>query len=513
MKKNIFIRGIFYLWGLILLFASLQSNAQIVCIYCYGQNDSISQNVNNLLLNGGFENTTCAFNSNANTWCPNSASYNCDISNWTCTGGGSNTYSCFYDSNYWYVEEGTHAAYFGNSFCPACITSDTACLVNNGCETTGISPGYPLNDVTFGGAQGISLQQTVNGLTPGATYVLEFWAGGESFGGGFPDLGLFGVDLGFGYTYLRCKPTQAHIGIGTRFIIEFNATSTSHTIMFTNWGHICSSCTELVLDDVRLYTLAELSPIVPPCSGANVTALFTAPNHICPGTCTDFVNLSVNATSFLWQFQGANPSVSTDVSPTNICYNTPGTYGVTLIGSNGILSDTLTLNNYVTVYPYPAPQGISQNGDTLFANPGAVSYQWYHAGNIIPGATDYYYIASEGGDYNVVATDNNNCEVEAAIFDVVAGIQFAAGNLHLTIFPNPVTDKIVIQKFPMSVGIKNGYEISVYNMIGKKMLNVQTESLNQNSELVLDVSGLPAAVYYIQTTTLSGIYNNRFIKQ
>ena len=68
----------------------------------------------------------------------------------------------------------------------------------------------------------------------------------------------------------------------------------------------------------------------------------------------------------------------------------------------------------MTVYPYPAPQGIMQNGDTLFANQGAVSYQWYHDGVIIPGATDYFYIASEGGDYNIVATDANNCEIGRA---------------------------------------------------------------------------------------------------
>ena len=35
-------------------------------------------------------------------------------------------------------------------------------------------------------------------------------------------------------------------------------------------------------------------------------ALFSAPNHICPGTCTSFNNLSLNATSYLWSFPGAN---------------------------------------------------------------------------------------------------------------------------------------------------------------------------------------------------------------
>jgi hypothetical protein len=486
-----------------------QSSAQIVCIFCYGQNDSISQNVTNLLLNGGFENTTCAFNSNANTFCPNSANYNCDIASWICTGGGSGTYSCFYDSSYWYAQQGSHSAYFGNSFCPPCITNDTMCLVNNGCETTGISPGYPLNQAGYGGALGISLEQTVNGLTPGATYVLEFWAGGESYGGGFPDPGLFGVDIGFGYTYLRCKPTPAYTGVGTRFIIEFNATAVSHTIKFTNWGHICNSCTELVLDDVRLYTLAELSSIVPPCAGANVSALFTAPNHICPGTCTDFINLSVNATSFLWSFPGGNPSTSTDVSPANICYNNPGSYGVTLIGSNASGSDTLTLNNYITVYPYPPAQGITQSGDTLFANPGAVTYQWYLAGNLIPGATNYFYVATEGGDYNVVATDNNSCEVEAVIYDVVAATGDLKNQLSgLILYPNPVSDVLVIS---CRSADGQSIQVSVLNLLGEKVLQQKIEQ--SSGAVTVNVSALVPGVYTLVAGDGETEYRAAFTKQ
>src|SRR5215212_1159452 len=146
-----------------LIFSS--SHAQILCIYCYDQNDSISQNVNNLLLNGGFENTSCGFNSNANTFCPNSVNYNCDINNWTCTGGGINTYCSFYDSTIWYVQSGSRSAYFGNSFCSPCSNFDTTCLINTDCVTTGIPPGYPVNQPDYGGPNGLSLDQTVNGLT------------------------------------------------------------------------------------------------------------------------------------------------------------------------------------------------------------------------------------------------------------------------------------------------------------------------------------------------------------
>jgi hypothetical protein len=261
MKKQI------YLVILLLNCICKFSTAQILCIYCYDQNDSISSGVNNLVSNGGFENSNCIPGSGTNCFCPASQYYNCDVTDWICTGGGSITYAQIFDSSQVFTTrvEGARGVYMGNMVCKACSTTpnDTSCLNSLSCEVTGIPTGYPINDTAYGGTAGVSLEQTVNGLIIGNSYVLEFWAGGE---GGYPRSGLFAVDIGFGYTFLRCKPVL-HGEIGTRFIIEFIATSASHTIKFTNWGHIFASvCTELSLDDVKLYTIAELSVTVPHCN-------------------------------------------------------------------------------------------------------------------------------------------------------------------------------------------------------------------------------------------------------
>ena len=221
-------------------------------------------------------------------------------------------------------------------------------------------------------------------------------------------------------------------------------------------------------------------------------AIFSAPNHICPGTCTNFNNLSVNGTSYVWSFPGGLPTVSTDFSPVNICYNVPGSYPVSLIATNANGSDTITLNNYITVYPFPAPQGILQNGDTLFSNAGAVSYQWYHDGILITGATDYYYVAPESGNYQVIATDNNGCEVEAVINDVIAGLsQLAIGSAQLALFPNPVSDKIQIKN--LSPG--TNHFITIYNNIG--MLVEQMEITNA-AEAAINVSTYSEGIYWLE---------------
>ncbi len=490
------------------------SMAQVVCIMCYDQNDSISTGVNNFILNGGFENSNCAPGYILDVFCPNSSYYSCDLDNWTCTGGGTSTYVCLFDTTPGTrstVVEGNRAAYMGNYFCNPCSATvdDTSCFVTTDCELTGIPVGYPTHDPTYGGNLGVSIEQVVNGLLPGNTYVLEFWAGGENNANYFINPGMFGVDVGFGYNLLRCHQTPYPGGVGTRYIVEFNAVSTSDTIKFTSWGHVCSSCTELVLDDVRLYPLADLNPSVPPCAGATINALFNAPHHICPGTCTNFTNLSVNATSYQWTFAGATPSVSTDANPTNVCYNTPGNYAVTLIASNATASDTLTLNNYITVYPYPAPQGIAQSGDTLIANQGAVSYQWYHGGNLIPGATDYFYVATESGDYNVVATDANNCEVEAAIFDVVAGVSSTVYGLQFTVYPNPVGDKLEIRSWNLEAAAS----ISIYNLLGEKVMAFKRQAKSQNQPAPINVSQLPSGSYLLEVSSDGKTGRTTFVKQ
>ncbi len=260
MKKQFLILITILTWFLIAQCKLVR--AQILCIKCYNQNDSISDNVTNLLLNGGFENGCSVFG----FFCPNSTAYSCDIAGWTCMGGGTNTYAQLYNNSPSIIPEGIYAPYFGSSFCRACSFTpyDTSCINKTDCTVSGIPAGNPTSGLLFGGLAGVSLEQNVNGLVTGNTYVLEFWAGGE-YQISYIDRGLFAVDVGFGNTFLRNNPTNPIGGIGTRYVVQFNATSSSHTIKFTNWGHICQTCTELVLDDVRLYTLAQLSFSVPHC--------------------------------------------------------------------------------------------------------------------------------------------------------------------------------------------------------------------------------------------------------
>lgn len=240
------------------------SYAQVICIWCYDQDQPVSTGVTNLIQNGSFETTNCG---TAEYICPNASTYaNCIINNWSVTGGGTQTYAQLFSIFNSIIPDGTNAVYLGNSFCKMCseTNDDTTCVVPVGCFIPVLSVDEPINLPEYGGGTGVSISQSVSGLTVGNRYFLEFWSGGE--GPGFNGTGVFGVDVGFGNYLMTNKQTYPGItGTGRRYLIEFKAVATSHTIKFTNWGHICSSCTEAVLDDVKLYAFSEVSPTVVLC--------------------------------------------------------------------------------------------------------------------------------------------------------------------------------------------------------------------------------------------------------
>ena len=500
-------KNLILLTALVFIFSKF-SSAQILCILCYNQNDSISSNVNNLLQNGSFE-SGCINGS----FCPNSQYYTCDIPGWTCTGGGTSTYVQDFDpAGAWYgsflseIVFGNKAIYLGNFYCNACSPNagDISCVHDTDCTVMSLPSGYPSNTPDYGGTNGVSMFQTVSGLTVGNTYILEFWVGGEYDYG--DSEGLFAVDVGFGDTLLRCKSTN--IGdIGITYIIEFNATSSSQTIKFTNWGHICSFCTEVVLDNVRLYTLAELNPSVTVC-----TSVSSAPNFgvsdakLCEKFCVNYFDSSTNnPTAWLWEFPGGNPSSSTDQNPANICYDTPGTYDVTLTTTNANGSSTTTFSNYITVYPTPPFPTISQVGYTLTSSI-ADAYQWQFNSNDIPGATNQSYTITQTGYYTVVVSDSNGCVNSTTEYVLISGIGDVTSNANISIHPNPSTGNFIIELFNQKIA--DDVSIDVVNTLGQKVFSSSEKISSASFKKEINLADVASGVYYIEIKTENDLANS-----
>ncbi|HEX5111826.1 MAG TPA: T9SS type A sorting domain-containing protein [Saprospiraceae bacterium] len=244
--------------------------SQVLCIQCLDQNDPVSPAATNRIQNGGFESTDCIPGWLDGSYCPNSDKYNCDLFDWVCTDGDVQTYTSVFDSTLSLIPEGHNAAYFGNGNAFTCseFWNDFSCLTFQECTVAALfPPGFPKSLEGYGEQKGVSLEQTVSGLTVGHTYILEFWAGGEPLEGLLSENGIFAIDVGFGKSFLTCKPTDyENYQVGQIYLVEFTANSPSHKIKFTNWGHVCDLCTELVIDNVRLYALEELNPNVTLCT-------------------------------------------------------------------------------------------------------------------------------------------------------------------------------------------------------------------------------------------------------
>jgi PKD repeat protein len=474
---------------------------QVICVQCFNQNDSISPNVHNFIQNGSFETVTYLPGSTSIGFCPKSIWYGCNISDWICSGGGIGTYASPSDSTFSTVVNGNQAVYFGNSFCNLCSTiqNDTTCLEDSLCRVIGIPTGYPKSNVVCGNDTGLSLEQQVFGLVPGNIYVLEFWAGGEVDGNNYSKPGIFAVDVGFGNIFLKNNPTPLFgIGLGTRYLIQFNATSSTHLIKFTNWGHICSTCTELVLDDVKLYNLNELSTFVAPCITLQspVANFSSSDNWICIKGDINFYDLSTNnPTSWQWLFPGAIPNSSTMQNPIEIHYPNIGVYDVTLTACNGSNCSALTYSAFIIETGPISPPVVTNNFDTLCVIQFS-SYQWTEVSNSMNVlSTDQCFVPIDSGVYVVTVSDSNGCTATSDSIEVITGIEQMNNKSEVNLNFNTLLNEITITV--------NSKEITKFILFDINSQILLTQNFIKSS--VFNINQEKNGIYYYLLMNKNGI--------
>jgi len=108
----------------------------------------------------------------------------------------------------------------------------------------------------------VTLSQTLTGLSTTQTYLLDFWASGETAGTGpMAQDGFFGLDItGEATTYLAAPSGMSALGASQRYYIYFKPVASSVTLTWTNWGHYVGNIglsTELCLDDVIVNPVPE----------------------------------------------------------------------------------------------------------------------------------------------------------------------------------------------------------------------------------------------------------------
>lgn len=151
-------------------------------------------------------------------------------------------------------------------------------------------------------------------------------------------------------------------------------------------------------------------------------ANFSADNELtCEGAQVHFTDLTVSTDSVVltwnWTFEGGTPATSTAQNPT-VVYNNDGTYDVQLIVYDGIYTDTLLMENYITVESIPSqpvmPTGPTElcggyNGAyTTSATTYADTYNW----RVVPAAAGTISGTGLTGTFTASTTWTGTCDIQ-----------------------------------------------------------------------------------------------------
>lgn len=157
------------------------------------------------------------------------------------------------------------------------------------------------------------------------------------------------------------------------------------------------------------------------CGTPPVAGFESSDSTICVGDCISFNDLSTNTPSgWSWHFFGADSITSSLQNPTNICYNTAGSYAVALVASNPSGSDSIYIADFITVNALPTIVMTQDTaiciGDTLdLTASGGTSYLW---DNGLGNGANHTVNPTVNTTYQVIVTNNNGC-VDSSSVDVI----------------------------------------------------------------------------------------------
>lgn len=265
---------------------------------------------------------------------------------------------------------------------------------------------------------------------------------------------------------------------------------------------------------------ALIMPVYESCVPTS-TADFSVPSStLCPGQCFDSItDLSTNAVSWDWTFD-VPPYGSFLQNPKNICFNTAGSFVITL-NITDASSNCYSISKIITVTNTSMTPNFISSDDTLcknqcidfsdnsIGNPN--SWEWTFNGASTPTSTNQNPVNicyPDTGTFDVtLKIINSNCMDTVALTKTIVvkdcgvGIPNKKSNgVELKwVYPNPANDRAII-----CYGLKNtsSVKITVFNTLsgivfdsGKKV-----ESTGEHKKVV-DVSKLPSGKYYYRIQT------------
>jgi uncharacterized repeat protein (TIGR03803 family) len=184
-----------------------------------------------------------------------------------------------------------------------------------------------------------------------------------------------------------------------------------------------------------------------------------------------------------------------------------GSYYCMLSNSCGSVNSAI---EKLKVFANPTTPVITQNASVLSSTP-ASGYQWYFNGVIIAGATSQNYTTTQNGNYTVVVSNASQCTTISAPYMMSnTGIAEKQTPGLTELYPNPASTTLNIV---FGASSESTSRITVIDMLGNSVLEIQTASGNSGNSLQLDVSSLSSGIYILKLSNSSGQWLRKFNKR
>lgn len=278
------------------------------------------------------------------------------------------------------------------------------------------------------------------------------------------------------------------------------------------------------------YTVSGLSGVCCTLPSATPVADFTLINDsICVGECINLFDQSTNnPTSWNWNMPGASITNSSNQNPSNICYNTPGNYTITLNVSNANGSDVETQdivvlsNPTATIFYSGSPfngsnatsQPVSQtgvSGGIFTATPAGLNID-PATGAIVPSLstpgnyTVTYTISAAGACAGFVTTTSVTINTPTGGFNcdpsgnVIIFTNYDGGELNIHVDQNIPNLKIGICTYePVKVTISGPFAANVAQVLYAGFNSTQNNNNCSIGNFPTQIIGVPLANQNILT--------------
>ena len=284
-------------------------------------------------------------------------------------------------------------------------------------------------------------------------------------------------------TFLLCAGESVTVGTNV-----YNVTG-----VYTDKLKAKDNCDSTVTTHLTIKAAIATSQTFLLCAGESVTVGTNVYNTT--GVYTDKLKAKDNCDSTVTTNLTVKPAIATSQSFT-ICTGQSITVGTNVYTTTGVYTDKLkakdncdsTVTTNLTVLA-GLDVSITTNGNVITANGGGALYQWLDCtlNTPIAGQTNQSFTATANGSYAVIVTIGNCSDTSICQPIIITGIDNAAKNIPVEIYPNPSTGIVNME-------LSSSQQVVIFNGIGQV---IYTAILNTGKH-VIDLQKEPAGLYTVQ---------------